>query len=60
MSEHPNWKQFKLEEEHQAYLADLDTKPEMVISNMPFSYSEEEWKSILAQYETMEKEGVDG
>jgi hypothetical protein len=60
MSEHPNWKQFKLEEEHQAYIADLDTEPEMVVSNMPFSYSEEEWKSILAQYATMEKEGVDG
>jgi hypothetical protein len=60
MSEHPNWKQFKLEEEHQAYIADLDTEPEMVVSNMPFSYSEEEWKSILAQYATMEKEGVNG
>jgi len=60
MSENPDWKQFKLEEEHQVYLADLDIESEMVVSNMPFSYSEEEWKSILAQYETMEKEGVDG
>ena len=26
MSEHPDWRQFKLEEEHQAYLADLATE----------------------------------
>jgi|TARA_R110000824_G_scaffold320638_4_gene507624 hypothetical protein len=28
MSEHPDWRQFKLEMEHQDYLADLDTEPE--------------------------------
>ena len=60
MSEHPDWREFKSEEEHHDYLASLDTEPGMEVSNMPFSYSEEEWKSILAQYETMEKEGVDG
>ena len=26
MSEHPDWRQFKLEEEHIAYLADLATE----------------------------------
>jgi hypothetical protein len=25
MSEHPDWREFKLEEEHNAYLADLAT-----------------------------------
>ena len=64
MTEHPDWKQFKTEEEHQAYLADLDTEPEVRIiingvdsHDMPIT--EEEWKAVLAQYEIMEKEGVD-
>ena len=26
MSEHPDWKQYKLEEEHMAYLSDLATE----------------------------------
>ena len=64
MSEHPDWRQFKADEEHQAYLADLDTEPEVRIiingvdsHDMPIS--EEEWKAILAGYELVEKEGVD-
>ena len=70
MSEHPDWQQFKSDEEHQAYLADLDTWRDekdgsevRIIINGLDSYdmpiTEEEWKAVLAQYEIMEEEGVD-
>ena len=70
MNEHPDWRQFKADEEHQAYLADLDTWRDekdgsevRIIINGLDSYdlpiTEEEWKAILAGYETMEIEGVD-
>ena len=64
MSEHPDWRQFKLEQEHNDYLSDLGTEDEVRIiingvnsHDMPLS--EEEWKAILAGYELMEKDGVD-
>jgi hypothetical protein len=56
MSEHPDWREFKLEEEHQAYLADLATEPEVEISNVANPLSGEQWKSVLAQYTIMEEE----
>jgi hypothetical protein len=56
MSEHPDWRQFKLEEEHMAYIADLFVETE----DNPPSLSEEEWKSLIEGYEMMVVDGEQG
>ena len=55
MSEHPDWREFKLEEESMSYNADMSIETE----DNPPAYSEEEWKSLLARYTRVEEEGVD-